>query len=114
MKDPMNFERTIRLFLGDEAYGIAALANNPKEKKFAKVFQRLSVLLLILRIALQIRFGSGAHHCPCERAAESEILLILVTILPSVRLYQVDEMPPLIDATVMRSEKDFRVRFELL
>lgn len=61
-----------------------------------------------------VPFGSGAHACPGERGASTEILITLATVLPRLFLYQQEEMPPLTDETIIHSVNDFKIGFRRL
>jgi cytochrome P450 len=62
--------------------------------------------------SLVLPFGSGAHRCPGEKAAETEILIALAAVLSKAILEKVQDLPPLIDASVLRPERDIDVIFK--
>lgn len=61
---------------------------------------------------LVLPFGSGAHRCPGEKAAETEILIALAVVLSKAVLEKGEELPPLIDASVLRPERDIDIIFK--
>lgn len=60
-----------------------------------------------------VSFASGANSCPGRMAAELEIFVALYTILSMVTVEKVEDLPPLIDANVIRPEKDIPITFSM-